>query len=677
MPGLLIKFYFYWKLYEDRLFGTVLHGKPSDECISAVCNQIFNIFWELYQANPPKLNRFISALLQPLIDNYADYPPMTTPLLQLLYPHGAEPYDHLYWDSELLDQLQQDIDRQIPELSSTLEQCSQATLTLFSGSITDPVEIEKESKKLYRSPNLTRLQQHLEADFKVQLQELDISIQKLVDDRITTLGFRQGANAPPTSHCGWGRSQLPNSSILLFAPSGSGKTRFIRKLLSAQFGFYFEACCLPAMSDSLKVHVARRNNGSRDTIAVVELLELSDSFTTEWHSWCQDEWIEDILIRLIQCRRRVFSRYITHVYGRLSETGFGEQALHHFAQYWLELQTDPNNDLFNRLFQHSFLTYPFTEFEEFLKASAEIDEGGYFSAFLKTRPFYYCLDEAQADLERTWGDCTLVGYWTRALRAIQNGSAEDATLGRGVFAGTSLKLRKALNEIETFGGELRNRDNTTLLINDFPLITKETFPQVMEEHQTMNYVEWRHKNSSVEECCLIDWITRSVTPLLGRPRWCVQYLCNVNQLLISEGDQDLCYKIQSAADDTAKLIKNELTERLKNLWQRGSESRQNYELLQDICRVAIQCVFLDCSTAFMDADAPILISEALAVMQPDSEGQQRYQFAERLVVDATSEFFLTYGQDMLEKSMNRMIESQQNDMCAMGKVAEVFLVWVR
>ena len=322
------------------------------------------------------------------------------------------------------------------------------------------------------------------------------------------------------------------------------------------------------------------------------------------------------------------------------------------------------------MFQSAFLTYPFTKFQEFRQASADIDEHGYFSAFLKKHPLYYCLDEAQADLERNWGDCTLVGYWTRALRAIQS---DSATLERGVFAGTSLELWKALDEIETFRGESRFPYKTTDLISHFPPITKETFPLVMKEHQTTKYFEERCKISSVEGFHLIDWITRSVTLLLGRPRWCVKYLREVNKLLTSEADQNLCDKIQSAADKTARRIKNELTERLKYLWYRG----QNHKLLEDICRVAIHCVFLDCSTAFMDGDAPILISEALAVMQRDSEGQQRYVFAERLVVDATSEFLLNYGQDILGESMNRMIESQQNDMCAMGKVAEVFLIWVR
>ena len=156
MPGLLIKFYFHWKLYEDRLFARAPNAKH--KCISAVCSQIFNIFWQLYQANPPKLNKYISALLQPLIDNYADCPPITTPLVQLLYPHGAGLSEELFWDSELLDRLQQDIDRQIPELSSTLEQYSQAALTLLSGSITDPVEIERVCKSSYRSPHLIWLQ---------------------------------------------------------------------------------------------------------------------------------------------------------------------------------------------------------------------------------------------------------------------------------------------------------------------------------------------------------------------------------------------------------------------------------------------------------------------------------------------------------------------------------------
>lgn len=39
--------------------------------------------------------------------------------------------------------------------------------------------------------------------------------------------------------------------------------------------------------------------------------------------------------------------------------------------------------------------------------------------------------------------------------------------------------------------------------------------------------------------------------------------------------------------------------------------------------------------------------------------------------------FLNYEGEKLERHMNKLIESQQNDMGAMGKLAEVFLVWVR
>lgn len=135
-------------------------------------------------------------------------------------------------------------------------------------------------------------------------------------------------------------------------------------------------------------------------------------------------------------------------------------------------------------------------------------------------------------------------------------------------------------------------------------------------------------------------------------------------------------RIQQQATATVDLIIKDLTRRLMFLQDLAKKKSRYDHLFQDLCRVAVQSTLLDRSTAFTDPMAPILISQALAVMKPDANGHSRQKFAEYLAVEAISRFFLEHAPELLEYQMNKLLEAHQNDMCGMGKEAEVFLVWV-
>jgi hypothetical protein len=60
------------------------------------------------------------------------------------------------------------------------------------------------------------------------------------------------------------------SSVVLFAVSGSGKTRSIERLVSRHFGFFFQACSVPSRPQGL--HDARRTSGSRDSFLLGKMI---------------------------------------------------------------------------------------------------------------------------------------------------------------------------------------------------------------------------------------------------------------------------------------------------------------------------------------------------------------------------------------------------------------------
>jgi hypothetical protein len=151
----------------------------------------------------------------------------------------------------------------------------------------------------------------------------------------------------------------------------------------------------------------------------------------------------------------------------------------------------------------------------------------------------------------------------------------------------------------------------------------------------------------------------------------------VNSLLPVTPPAELFDQIQQQATAMSDLVIEDFMRRLIYLQDLAKNVPRYDHLFQDLCRIAVQCTLLDRSTAFTNPLAPILISQALATMKSDANGRSRQQFAEYLAVEATSRFFLEHAPELLGDQMNKLLEAHQNDMCGMGKEAEVFLVWVR
>lgn len=80
------------------------------------------------------------------------------------------------------------------------------------------------------------------------------------------------------------KEEAPNcSSVLLFAVSGSGKTRRIEHLLSQNFGFYFQACTLPADFALCGLHGPRKIDGAGDTSLLAKIMKHSERFSDMYH----------------------------------------------------------------------------------------------------------------------------------------------------------------------------------------------------------------------------------------------------------------------------------------------------------------------------------------------------------------------------------------------------------
>ena len=179
--------------------------------------------------------------------------------------------------------------------------------------------------------------------------------------------------------------KIPSSkagSLVLFAVSGSGKTRSIERLLSRHFGFYFQACFVTLQPQGL--HNAWRNPGSKDTLLLGKMIRFARSIHQGVREVNEASWVTKWLVSLINYRIAVFARFLTVA----KELPFPMEFL---PRLWFELQVSNREDLFDEGFQLACLTdIPLTVMKD---AHELIEE----QLGLAQMNFY--LDEAQADID--------------------------------------------------------------------------------------------------------------------------------------------------------------------------------------------------------------------------------------------------------------------------------------
>ena len=491
----------------------------------------------------------------------------------------------------------------------------------------------------------------------------------------------------------------PCSSILLFAVSGSGKTRRIKHLLSQNFGFFFQACNLPVDIALCGLHGPRKIDGAGDTSLLAKIMMHSQSITNKYPdmsdaSILYSHIVPTLTIRwimnLIHCRIILLHQFID-VASNETKFPYPKRFENFLPQLWLDFQTTSFTgelnlvDPFESLFQVSCLLPTMNK-----RLEIAID-------YLKdlSSPLLYCLDEAQSDLDciiPTAGgygkmNLSLFHIWVDCLSRMR----QDHSGPQFIFAGTSLQVENAFEAVinpACIPKSFRQKSFRALLarnaflFSDFPLVkTENQFYKIMEKQITLDVLSTASVKCGVSLIGLKGIIFHHGKALLGRPKWSIMYLERISAELKPLSIQLDSHKDQVEASlktlvkKTAGTVRDEiladLRTRLKNLAKQVSA-----EFISNICWSVINSDLLDRPIAFKDDVGPRMISEAFAVIKPVKDGSSEYFIEEHLAVHAAKLFFLTQKPTEVEKVLLDFQARLTNDASSFDKHAEWFLAWV-
>jgi hypothetical protein len=462
------------------------------------------------------------------------------------------------------------------------------------------------------------------------------------------------------------RAREPDKVNLLFAPAGSGKTRSIELLLSKNWGLYLLPCNLPPASTN-NLYRSRRMQGSSDTWTLWNTFQ-------EIRKLCPNISVNSVPIQswyrlLLFSRKLILDRFL----GMIEKNGDTDG-----PAKWLAFQTScsPSCDPFNTLFQLLILdSRPFSWL-----ASRLTFDTPYLDRLVKddTKGLYFCIDEAQCDLDEAVTDSLgvttpMLGIELQCIFDQQASFCQIPKPGNVFIAGTSLRLSEATSVVQdirlrgTFFS-LRGVIPEPLVMADckkhadYPLLaTSEDFRKLLTQHGV---------SKKMQDPGIIKIIEENSRPLRGRYRWSVRYIERLNRLVDTKLTPEV---IKIEAEKTAKEAKDQLKERLEAL-----QKKQHVRLLDQLCSVAIQSDLLGKPTIFENDKKCKMISLAFAVVAPmnKDESQYRSQLREQLALEAIMEFFRGNWRAKYDEKLTSFLYSEQNDAGALGKVAEWFLAWV-
>ena len=501
-------------------------------------------------------------------------------------------------------------------------------------------------------------------------------------------------------------------NIILFAVSGSGKTRSIERVLSRHFGFYFQGCNVPLQTKGL--HSAQRNSGSRDTLTLGKMIQYAQEIIHQAGAIDERAWVSKWLFELLSHRHFMLAIFL----GVAKELAVTPELL---PRLWYNLQVNDEYDIFDEGFQLLCLL------DERPTNNSEISDSA--NQMLKHKQMYYCLDEAQGDIDTrihtSDGTTSLLSVWAEELSAISHnwgliGEKRYETIHPLIYSGTSLRTTDAVKAI-SFEGHLPHFSGwrECCVLSSFPLIRDdEQFKTAMSKHGLRDVVQGGEKDGKV----LLGLIVQHAKPLYGRPAWSVRYLERVKRLLRQDCAEGMMEEIfREASNETVNEVKDNLKERLQELHLEG----QN-RLVEDLCRVVVWSDLTDRPTHFWDDTGPKMIEQAFAVMrkisnrkpskrrqsvrnpskqslpdekssndmlvgeQPseanlsekrpsdgnDSDEISLYMLQERLALDAAKEYIMTARSDLVERYLGQYLQEHANTSGDYGKPAEFFLAWV-
>lgn len=316
------------------------------------------------------------------------------------------------------------------------------------------------------------------------------------------------------------------SSIVLFAVSGSGKTRSIERLLSHHFGFYFQACYVPLPTQQL--HSAQRTSGSRDTHTLGKMIKYSQEIVKQANEVDETPWVTEWFDKLIRLRRIILAIFVD-VAGELA---FTEELL---PRLWYKLQVSAEYDIFDEAFQILCLL------PEFYREDVNLFDA---NPRLCDKQLYYCVDEAQDDidtqLDTGLATHSLLSMWALAIDNTSWLSKKIKPLI--IYSGTSLRTTEAVHavgnrETMAWGVTSRSYDSKECSIfSSFPTVRDDKqFETVMSKHGWQQEVESKDKSMKA----LLKLIVQHAKPLYGRPGWSVRYLKNLREILPQDSTGDL------------------------------------------------------------------------------------------------------------------------------------------
>lgn len=405
------------------------------------------------------------------------------------------------------------------------------------------------------------------------------------------------------------------------------------------------------------------------------------------------ETVQSWLRLLIECRFFVFFRFLKTAGLLLHENKVSRQIFEDRLQrLWLLLQTSDEQDIFDPLFQICSMFALYDPEDVYSKMSPSIVREIVVSLGF-SKLICYCLDEAQADLNFTVTEgsesLSLLNIWANAfMRLFRARHWTDPNLEQlqelrimrpvsdiSIFSGTSLKLKEAVSTVRDIRSYSLIIEPNSWEVDEVyhlrQVTTVDDFKAIMEQSKLAATLSQQYSKAKAKvKARIID----CAKMLFGRPRWSDMYLRNLNEHFSEPGNQDWETTIDNIVEATCHNIRQDLINRLNALKARESD-RKYYDLMENLCRVAINQELLDSGYFFMNDGHHILISEGFAYMKP-IDGSLKQVISENLAVQAAKEYFLVQNPALVEDELNRMIEVQQNDRSALGKTAEWFLAWV-
>ena len=658
-------------------------------------DESLGLLWELYWKNSQRLEEMLFRLTMPIV--YApnitsvnqllaqrprDYYPHLLPIVDLLFPQEIDNqrrFFSLAYDEPYLAQIARDFgpaNRDTEPLSSRLtgwKQLNQGLRERFNRTVTEARQTMKAflEAKLEDPEDVTK----------------DYSLRDYTGE--TNLTSEMELRKEEAANC---------SSVLLFAVSGSGKTRRIKHLLSQKFGFYFQACSLPAGIALHGLHGPRKIDGAGDTSLLAKIMKHSERFIGMYPNMPSSIEYAHIFPHLIICWitnlihcRIILLHHFIDVASSKTKFRYPKRFAHLLPQLWLDFQTASFTaeldlpDPFESLFQISCLLPTMNDWLEI----AEIDLKNLSS------PLLYCLDEAQSDLDcsiptgGSYGEMklSLLHIWVLCFSEMRLKHSGP----QFVFAGTSLQVEKAFEAVinpyfqpkyvqAKFARNPLYGD--AFIFSDFPLVkTEDQFYRMMKKQGTVENFAMTQFPIGVSLVWLRGIIFDRGRALLGRPKWSMMYLERINTQLKNMANQryspqnEIEASLTTLVKRTARTVRDEILADLKTRLENLAE-RESAEFISKVCWVVINSDLLDRPIAFEDDVGPRMISEAFAVMRPVRVGSSEYFIEEHLAVHAAKLFFLFKKPSDVEKALIGLQARLTNDASSFDKHAEWFLAWV-